>query len=497
MDFNEMEFDENGRLIVKEAKVEKEEQCIVFAELNNETGICETYNVWKIKDYNHGAFFIVPGNEGFVNARIEMRNDLELVVWESKIVQIPENTFKDTEGNDYKYMSEKSVNIESLAYNYGGYTVEILGHDVLSTVYIEDGRGQSEVVEEEEEITEDNIVEEDIQEEYVVEEKTEEIVQVSEEEIEKFNEENKVEDLEDLLKQVVDTSIEEINEVNEETIEEKEVVVEEVALSVEEQSVINEESAIEIEEVISEDIKLEEETVEETMEDTQEVFDNIVNDNIEIKEEGIKMVDKKEMDKVKQIADKFFELVPANIKIEKFSDYYSVNFDYNIIIEKVKNNYIVTVKGLAFKNFKLLENEEIYFNFDGGLESFIHKVNKMLKNMYMMDEKSLSDLTIMAIVDKEDDINIEVFDNVSTMERGKAISYLNNVSINTMYLTNGNVEVWYVDEKGKRVIASALANDEESKNMMLDLASELDGYMELIDESGEISKFRCLADQLV
>ena len=492
MDFNDMEFDENGRLIIKGSEEEQnnsDEQTIVFAELNNDTGICETYNVWKIKDYNHGAFFVVPGDESFLGARIEMRNDLELVVWESRIVAIPENTFKDFNGKDYKYMSEKSVNIESLAYKCGGYTVEILGHDILTTVYIEDGR--IEETEDLEENIEDTIVEQKIIEEVVEEVQADNAVDTIDE----------LSSLEALLREVTDDSSDVSATESKENIEEATEI--ETIENTMEDSILDEiiaEVSPEVEEVMPEVDELlptaEDITNEDIIEETKEMGNKVVEEKNELKEE-IVVVEKKEVDKVKQIADKFFDLVPANIKIEKFSDYYSVNFDYNIIIEKVKEKYIVTVKGLAFKNFKLLENEDIYFNFEGGLENFVHKVNKMLKNMYMMDEKSLNDLTIMAIIDEEDDINLEIFDNVSVMMRGKAVSYLNNVSINTMHLTEGNAEVWYVDEKGKRIIASALINDEESKEMMLDLASDLNGYMELIDESGEINRFRCLADQLV
>ena len=492
MDFNDMEFDENGRLIIKGSEEEQnnsDEQTIVFAELNNDTGICETYNVWKIKDYNHGAFFVVPGDEAFLGARIEMRNDLELVVWESRIVAIPENTFKDFNGKDYKYMSEKSVNIESLAYKCGGYTVEILGHDILTTVYIEDGR--IEETEGLEENIEDIIVEQKIIEEVVEEVQADNAVDTIDE----------LSSLEALLREVTDDSSDVSATESKENIEEATEI--ETIENTMEDSILDEiiaEVSPEVEEVMPEVDELlptaEDITNEDIIEETKEMGNKVVEEKNELKEE-IVVVEKKEVDKVKQIADKFFDLVPANIKIEKFSDYYSVNFDYNIIIEKVKEKYIVTVKGLAFKNFKLLENEDIYFNFEGGLENFVHKVNKMLKNMYMMDEKSLNDLTIMAIIDEEDDINLEIFDNVSVMMRGKAVSYLNNVSINTMHLTEGNAEVWYVDEKGKRIIASALINDEESKEMMLDLASDLNGYMELIDESGEINRFRCLADQLV
>ena len=492
MDFNDMEFDENGRLIIKGSEEEQnnsDEQTIVFAELNNDTGICETYNVWKIKDYNHGAFFVVPGDEAFLGARIEMRNDLELVVWESRIVAIPENTFKDFNGKDYKYMSEKSVNIESLAYKCGGYTVEILGHDILTTVYIEDGR--IEETDALEENIEDTIVEQEIIEEVIEEVQADNTVGTIDE----------LSSLEALLREVTDDSSDVSATESKENIEEATEI--ETIENTMEDSILDEiiaEVSPEVEEVMPEVDELlptaEDITNEDIIEETKEMGNKVVEEKNELKEE-IVVVEKKEVDKVKQIADKFFDLVPANIKIEKFSDYYSVNFDYNIIIEKVKEKYIVTVKGLAFKNFKLLENEDIYFNFEGGLENFVHKVNKMLKNMYMMDEKSLNDLTIMAIIDEEDDINLEIFDNVSVMMRGKAVSYLNNVSINTMHLTEGNAEVWYVDEKGKRIIASALINDEESKEMMLDLASDLNGYMELIDESGEINRFRCLADQLV
>lgn len=135
----------------------------------------------------------------------------------------------------------------------------------------------------------------------------------------------------------------------------------------------------------------------------------------------------------------------------------------NIIIEKVKNNYLTTICGLSFKNFKLVEDQKVFINFSKGIDKYIDKVRDILKKMYMLTENEFNKLSILVITDEPYENSNE---KVEVINREDAIIFAHKCGCNFIRYGDKKFQFSATDKADGNIWLEIKYNDSEEENII-------------------------------
>ena len=76
-----------------------------------------------------------------------------------------------------------------------------------------------------------------------------------------------------------------------------------------------------------------------------------------------------------------------------------INIEYGVVIEKISNRYMVLLIGFMKQPMYLLENEDVYFEFEGPVEAFVGRIKKRICRMCGLSEAHFDRLPKLLIND--------------------------------------------------------------------------------------------------
>lgn len=460
-------FDDNGRLIIStgDEKIKKEKEfelevtlAVAFAELNDTERLLTQSNMWEMSEDNAGLVFIFTDNADVIYNRVLIKNiDTEEIVWQSEIIEVPENTVSlQGYGETAKYMSARAINKDNMPKGDDVYKVQIENYEdsflILNVKDIIFANEENETygikedsfqdIELDEIILPDCGVEEEHQFETVVYD-----VDCKEKVFNEFLKDNNLDETE-----LLDEAIIEDSEKNEYLMVSQE---------------LGENQYGEIEQI----------------------------NQVEIADEDIIIEDK-----IAYIVNKLIQYSNISLSIGEFSNEKN-NLDSNIIIEKLADQYIVTINKLAFKPILLLDDEKPYFEFKYGVESFYDKVKSIVCNMYRLDIEEFNKLKKIIVLDKIQAVNIQDEENLEVLMKSDIISLINRNGENTISITKNGIKIYLVDENNRKLeieySSKDILNDKKLIESIYELPKVLNEKFLIFNECEQNGTIESICEKLI
>ena len=412
-----------------------------FAELT-ETGLIRYTKEWVATSNNSAAVFVEDDNIDLENMDI-LVNDLEdNVLIKTKFIKLPKNEFVNVNKKSIAYISEKTINVNSLEGYTGNLNIVVPQLNVSIGVFVENNSYKDEALE------------------------------ITNEDSDFENESNIAEEFSELIGEL-------LNQFESKKTKEQQ-----------EHDGMKNEFDDELDQACISFTSYEDDVVESIVKD-EAVDENNEEENQEENEANKKKI----VDKIRYIVNTFIEAPNVDINISDFEED-NTKIDGNIIIEKVNNRYVATIVGIGFRNFKMLDSDDnAYFTFEEGENKFLNKIKNRLKNMYLMTDNDLAELTVTMILD---DASEDYEENINIILRDEAIDLVASKRVNTIKIENKNIELSFIDELERRIKLSAnLSGTLGMRGFIDDFILKLDSEIKVFDYESENDEFECLTDLLV
>lgn len=426
-----IKYDENGREIINDTSNDKiensvevvgyfeteesdvkdnistNESVIFFAELESTSnGNLNIKTTWEMTDFNNGAFFIYSNDDSIKDKWVILSNiNDDEVIWESPIVCIPDDSINvEFNGLKAKYMTKKAISSSRIPKGNNTYIAKVENQDdCLCTLKVVD------LIDYEEDIISDTFTQED----------------------DKLNEPKFTwgEPIEPVETNEIEEDLENAKEcISREFIINEYVEAEEFSME-EDEKLTSVEDGVSIESLQSEEIK-----VCEQVQEPELAFDPLMYlVNVFATKKGVKL----------EITD--------SIENENKNS-------FDLIIEKLGNEYRAVFKGITNKNITLVNDEKPYFEFNYGIELFVKKVETMLMNMFGFSEEEVISFNKAIIIDEDSNLELKNSRFYSRKEcikiiaeKASEICYIgeDNFYLKLSILENRQVTVESLDQAGE------------------------------------------------